>query len=89
MKTIVYASKLSSIENLKVKIIDMILGITVYQLTNVFSVNCKIVLHFVLLMIENMSKIIIQNFIKTLKNIDFLLSNSFHRLFLSQVQKKL
>ena len=36
MKTIVYATKLSSLEDLKVKIIDVIFGITINQLANVF-----------------------------------------------------
>ena len=36
MKTIVYATKPSSLENLKAKITNMISGITVNQLANIF-----------------------------------------------------
>ena len=53
-----------------------------------FSVNCEIVLPVALLMMEDMWKLK-QNFIKTFKNLDFLLSNSFYGLFLSQIQIKL
>ena len=52
VKTIVYATKSSSLEDLKVKIINVISGIIVNQLANVFRElqNCII---FALLIMEN------------------------------------
>ena len=55
-KTIVHANKSSSSEDLKAKISNVIPGITINQLANVF-VKCKIVLLFVLLMMEDMWKL--------------------------------
>ena len=79
-----YATKLSSLQDLKVKMINVISGITVNQLANVFCElgNC------ITICIANDGGNE-QNFIETLKNLDFLLSNSFYRLFLLQIQIKL
>ena len=48
------ATKPSSLQDLKVKIINVISGITVNQLANVF---CEIVIPFALLMMEDMWKL--------------------------------
>ena len=52
MKTIVFATKSSSFKDLKVEIFNVILGITINQLTNRLH-DRKIILPFVLQMIED------------------------------------
>ena len=53
-----YATKPSSFQDLKVKIINVISGIAVNHLANnLFSVNCEIVLPFALLMMEETWKL--------------------------------
>ena len=56
MKTIVYATKSSTLADFKVKIINVISGITANQLANVFC-ELQIVLPLALLMMEEMWKL--------------------------------
>ena len=87
VKTIVCATKPSSFEDLKAKIIDVILGITINQLTN----HLRDLQNRITLCIANDGGLVEAsiNFIKTFKNLDFLFSNFFYRLFLPQIQIKL
>ena len=81
------ATKPSSLQHLKVKVINVISRITVNQLANLF---CELRKCITLCTANDVGHVKTSiNFIKTLKNLDFLLSNSFYRLFLSQMHIKL